>query len=364
MAGNTSSSPSTPSRWAVIVGVDKYSETEPEKNLKGCCNDAIIMYNFLRDSLIIKPENIRLHLARSKASATTIPDPPSTNATYWNFLGSLDHVASHAKPGDFVHVHFSGHGSREPTLLPKEKGESSKDERLCFTDEEMPDHELGARLDGMTALPKRLVVLVTLDCCFSGGAERLWDEWAVRCKPHSGELHPTSKRSSTAIESRVGGSEYDSPSSRSARNASLHKGWLYRDRGYNVIAACQPSEKSVEGPASSGLVHGALTSTLISELTNLGHRRSSTTYGAFQDLLEAVIRGTLSQFTTQQPMLLGPRDRILFESFRHDVTRGSPTCLYVLNVKDRCIVVNKGELSGISIGDIYCLSDPRKVKTS
>ena len=119
-----------PSRWAVVVGVDHYSSTEPSSNLRGAVNDAVLMYELLRDLLKIPESNIRLHLARNPGFLPTTSDPASTSPTITNLLQSIDHIIEHARPGDLVHIHFSGHGVRELTLhsdkkLPSEIIEST-----------------------------------------------------------------------------------------------------------------------------------------------------------------------------------------------------------------------------------------------
>jgi Caspase domain len=342
----------SPSKWAVITGIDYYSDSEPSMNLKGCANDAVLVYNFLRSSVGVPQSNMQLHLARDPACLPSPPDPASNRPTVINMLRSIDQVTCQANPGDFVHIHFSGHGTREPTLHPDKKSVTGQDERLCFTDSEMTDVEFGQKLDDMAGPPYNLVILVTLDCCFSGGATRGGKYSAVRCKPRK---RPALRAGPTTAFELSDDSYISGP----LRDATLKQGWLYRDRKYNAMTACQPYEKSTEGPDESGRVHGAFTSSLISQLNNLGNSRSFTTYAVLQGVVEAAMKGNLSKLTGQQPLLLGPRKRVLFESFTHN---DAPDFAHIIRISNSLLVIDRGRASGARLADVYRLSDPGKAR--
>ncbi|RWA05600.1 hypothetical protein EKO27_g9504 [Xylaria grammica] len=347
MAEDESIATEAPSAWAIVVGIDLYSTTHPAMNLRGACNDAVLLYQFLRSSLKIPKSNIRLHLSRDPHfTPLTAKDPPSLPPTFWEFLDSLDHIRREARPGDFVHIHFSGHGNREFTLHEDKKSKTDQDERLCFVDNEMTDVMFGEKLDELAAPPYNLTLLVTLDCCFSGGMTRDPRYSAVRNKPSSQaiELHPRDYNTEPSMSS-------------GSRDASLHKGWLYRDRAYNVIAACQPYEKSMEtpDPASGNRVYGALTSTLISQLKHLRGQRSFMTYNVFQGILESALKGTFGKITQQKPMLIGPRNRLLFLS---SVREDASTVASVRKVGSGVMFIDRGSVDGSNVGDIYTVSDP------
>ncbi|KAI3332158.1 caspase domain-containing protein [Xylariaceae sp. AK1471] len=351
MAEYESIATEAPSAWAIVVGIDLYSTTYQAMNLRGACNDAVLIYKFLRSSLKIPKSNIRLHLSRDLHTPLTVNDPPSLPPTFWDFLDSLDHIRRKARPGDFVHIHFSGHGNREITLHEDKKSMTDQDERLCFVDNEMTDVMFGEKLDELAAPPYNLTLLVTLDCCFSGGMTRDGHYSAVRNKPSSQAIafHPRDYKAEPSMSS-------------SSRDASLYKGWLYRDRAYNVIAACQPHEKSMEtpDPASGNRVYGALTSTLISQLKHLRDQRSFMTYNVFQGILESALKGTFGRITQQKPMLIGPRNRLLFLS---SVREDASTVASVRKVRSRVMFIDRGSVNGSNVGDIYTVSDPGAVKS-
>jgi hypothetical protein len=180
---------------------------------------------------------------------------------------------------------FFGHGTRAAILHEDKKSKTDQDERLCFVDNEMTDVMFGEKLDTMAAPPYNLTILVTLDCCFSGGMTRYGHYSALRSKPPNRPGEPNLR--GYGFEPNL------------SRDASLNKGWLYRNRAYNVIAACQPHEKCMEGPdpVSGNNIHGIITATMISQLNILGEQRYFMTYKVFQGVLEAALRGTFSHIT-------------------------------------------------------------------
>lgn len=127
------------------------------------------------------------------------------------------------------------------------------------------------------------------------------------------------------------------------------------------MTACQPHEESTEGPdtSRSGNVHGAFTSSLFTALVALGTRRYNITYETFQGALEAAMKGNLNKVTHQQPMHLGPRGRILFQSYDH----GSPSFAYVIEDRHDSLVISRGVVAGARRGDVYHILDPRKTQS-
>lgn len=334
-----------PTKWAVLVGVDLYSPIGLEQNLKGCVNDAVLVYNFLRDDLKVPKDNMCLHLERNPESAASIdaPDPEHLPATKASFLRSLKNVMDRTEEGHFVHIHFSGHGDYDEV----HETQPHPSQYLCFSDSDMEDVEFGNLLDDM-ARENKVTVLVTLDCCFSGGATRDHQpegDWAaIRCKPKPG-----------AEDDRTRGSngEDDDPD----RHITLQKGALYRDRHYTIMTACQPHEKCRELEVK-GRKHGLFTSSLISLLKTLSseeHNRHLSTYEMLQAALEVTIHRECDSRgkPRQNPTLFGPRSRVLFETMTLNDSRGFAV---VTSVAEGEVKLNRGHVSGTKQGDKYRLS--------
>lgn len=351
------SSHSTSARWAVLVGIDHYSDSDPRRNLNGCANDALLVRDCLLGSLCFLESNIRLHLASTPPGDAThaTPDPPSTKPSKTNIISSLNEVRDLASQGDFLLIHFSGHGDRRPTTFPERKTPLGQDELLCLVEgESWEDVEFGEKLD---ELSQKLTVLVFLDCCFSGGATRQGHEYCVRHNPRDLEVEP-----GTASANFVQGdqcsqvlSDNNSGILRGTRNATASDSWLYRERAYTVITSCQPFEEAKEKPIASrsNKWYGLMTSCLIQELTSLSPNFTDITYSSLHEILVAKVSEQLKFGGSgpQRPMLIGKRNRILFESRLQD-TKSSDTST-VLRSENGIITLNRGEISGVSIGDVY-----------
>ncbi|KAI0379233.1 hypothetical protein F5Y04DRAFT_290447 [Hypomontagnella monticulosa] len=317
-------------KWAVLVGVNHYSDSDPTMNLNGCYH---------------------LNVPETSSEFTDELDHiPRQDATRNNVFTAIDQVAAQARTGDYVHIHFSGHGDRQDTQYhPDKKLWDSKDEVLCLPDGDITDVEFGDRLDKMAS---SLVVLVTLDCCFSGGATRR-ENSKVRCK--SNYVPPTDgyyNRGSAASESQ---------STRGARTAIPTQSWLYRNRDYNAITACHPYEEAHENCPKSGKWQGALTRNLMTCLDSIGRERVSTTYAQLHGFLDALIKQQLRGL--QQPMLLGERNRLLFEPTIVPET-ASHAPAYVIGFSNGNVVINRGKSSGSVLGDVYSLRGPGTSDTS
>lgn len=110
------------------------------------------------------------------ASAPNEPHPP----TYDNVMAALEQVRTDAEPGDFVYIHFSGHGSRpKPQHNPEHHkrppaGNQLYEVLLLEGDRHLKDFEFGEFLDNLAS--KGLFIFVVLDCCHSGGVDRVEDD--------------------------------------------------------------------------------------------------------------------------------------------------------------------------------------------
>ena len=105
-----------PERYALVVGVSDYEAFDERLDLVGPGNDAVLVSEFLvRHGFAA--DNIRV---LSDASDTA--ERPTKAA----IMGALDQLASTVEQGDFVYLHFGGHGSQQPVVA--ERGASASSE--------------------------------------------------------------------------------------------------------------------------------------------------------------------------------------------------------------------------------------------
>lgn len=150
--------------YTLLIAINNYAPASNVPTLLGCENDV----NNLRDFLKKKyPEEI----ARFKTLL-------NEDATYDNVIAHFgkEHLLKATK-GDFVLIHFSGHGARglsAPEFKPYYP--DGRDENLICYDSRLPgkqdlaDKELAVLIERIAG--KGVEVIVILDCCHSGSGTR------------------------------------------------------------------------------------------------------------------------------------------------------------------------------------------------
>ncbi|KAF3904529.1 Metacaspase-1A [Orbilia brochopaga] len=323
-------------RWALLIGIDSYSTEGVGKDLDGCTRDIEKVYRVLNSSLNFPVSSITT-LIESVGPTTQLG---SRKPTRENVRNALDDLETKAKPGDFIYIHYSGHGCRVPTRYTELKGEGAMDEVLCTLEGYITDVELGETFDKLAN--KGLVVCVILDCCHSGGADRVstteGNHGRIRCLSDT----PAAVKAD--------------PKDRGFRNASLVKRWLYRERKYNLIAACQPSEVAREVNVD-GETMGAMTYHFLRSLDMLKNSREPVTYKNLQEVLRSSM---VSAGLSQQPMQLGDQTRFLFAD---NLSQTNPSLFANTTISSagNLVTLDKGLSSGISVGDRFRLYNYNRI---
>ncbi|XP_022734348.1 metacaspase-4-like [Durio zibethinus] len=139
---------------AVLIGCN-YPGTKAE--LKGCINDVIRMQKCLIERYGFSEEDIKILIDT---------DDSYTQPTGKNIRRALNDLVRSAEPGDFLFVHYSGHGTR----LPAETGDDDDtgyDECIVpcdmnlITDDDFRDF--------VDKVPEGCRVTIVSDSCHSGG---------------------------------------------------------------------------------------------------------------------------------------------------------------------------------------------------
>jgi hypothetical protein len=313
--------------FAVLVGINDY--LGQSLNLSGCLNDVRTVKKFLVEANGVPPGNIKT------LTSPPLESGPSDLPTKRNFLDLVHSVAKQAAeagPDTLLFIHYSGHGDRVDTRYPDKKT-GNYDEVLCTLDEPLTDVEVDGLLDGLAK--QKLAVLVVLDCCHSGGADRDDGQGAIRC-PSQPAQHAWVKSSD-----------------RGDRNAVVSESWFYRGRSHNLLAACQPHEFARERQDDNGSVVGVMSYFLYKALRNLQASSQPVTYGKLMEHLESLCGG-IGSLSRQQPMHLGDRTRLLFGK---DTDQASIEGLHagIIRVREQSIILDKGSVHGIGLGDRFRL---------
>ncbi|KAK6133124.1 hypothetical protein DH2020_033163 [Rehmannia glutinosa] len=139
---------------AVLIGCN-YPGTKAE--LKGCINDVRRMYRCLVDRYGFSEEDITVLIDTADSH---------TQPTGGNIRAALADLVSSAESGDFLFVHYSGHGTR----LPAETGEDDDtgyDECIVPTDMNLITEDDFREL--VDKVPEGCRITMVSDSCHSGG---------------------------------------------------------------------------------------------------------------------------------------------------------------------------------------------------
>lgn len=156
---------STPRKLALLVGINKYPQTERFSQLRGCVNDVELQRQLLVYRFGFQDSDIK----------TLTDDQASRQGILEAFE---EHLIKQAKPGDVVVFHFSGHGSRiadpesiapdhlNSTLVPADDSPLSSQGNV----HDIMGHTLFLLMFALREKTEN--VTVVLDSCHSGGATR------------------------------------------------------------------------------------------------------------------------------------------------------------------------------------------------
>ncbi|HWA20541.1 MAG TPA: caspase family protein [Devosia sp.] len=165
--------PAQAENYALLVAATEYPNLAEKYWLKGPANDAILVHDYLVNSAPVKfaPDNVEV-LATA---------PGLENPTHANILAGLQRIADEAKEGDFVYLHFSGHGTEQPAIdditepdgkdevfLPSDTMMAPKGEKAMPN--ALTDNEIGDALAKIR--DKGAFVWAIFDNCHSGTVTR------------------------------------------------------------------------------------------------------------------------------------------------------------------------------------------------
>lgn len=323
------------SNYAVIVGVSKYPSLPASTGLKGPGNDATMIRAFLlsRSPVLFKTENV----------AVLADDlPGAVEPTRANILSALEKVAAQASSGDFVYLHFSGHGYQLPSnqgsetdgfdevLLPKDT--RPWDEASRSVPNVITDDELGRQIKGLTA--NGAFVWAVFDACHSGTATRAAPPAKAKLRKISPEEVGMPRQAMFSFPGikQSGWTTQDLPIEMPQKN---------QPGGYVAFFAAQSNETTPEMPlpTEDGMVFGLFTYTLFSKL-------SENPAVTFRQLGDSVLQHYASMNrTSSTPLFEGDLDRTVFRVRNREFVRQWP-----INASGKGATVQAGLIDGLTRG--------------
>ena len=334
------------SHWAVLIGINFYKE--PLKSLEGCVRDVQSIENYLKTRHTpIQIDVLTASTPSDKGSGHPC-EKPNLWPTYQNVASRLRKIIEKAGHGDFVYIHFSGHGTQmDARSFDKYSNKDTGDLALVLFDEDtisgtryLHSRDLADLLNKM--VEKGLLVTLVLDCCFSGSVVRRDDRdydgiRTVTYDPAVDVAYPP--RLDINLSFHVG--------STARRDAHMLGNLLISPDGYTILSACGPHEIAQE-LTLGGKKNGALSYFLVRTL--LSQTDTKITHQSIYDHLRMKFH---VYWPRQTPMRYGNRNFSFFGKRRPE---GNAAFIHVLRRPegDR-LYLGAGHVHGVSEDDEYAV---------
>ncbi|KAL6798175.1 caspase domain-containing protein [Trichoderma sp. SZMC 28012] len=340
--------PSLPqNRWAILIGLDYYRD---EECLQGCVRDVSKMKDYLEAG----PDPVNITILTASAPDDSSSRLPLGDQDAWptlsNVIKALKRVIDSAKKGDFVYIHYSGHGTRVK-ISAKSAHEVENLALVLFHDQNGIQYLYGNTLASCfkRMVDKGLLVTVVLDCCFSGSVLRTGNVRGVGIR--SVDYDPTIAAATLPEHQDYFGSRgVDYP----LRDSTLRYDWIVNPDGYTILSACGPHEIAQELEVNTGERkerRGALSYFLMEALSALRNRGVDITHESLYEYMRIKFHAS---WPRQTPMRYGNRS---FSFFGGPATVSITPFVQVYE-KGNVLCLDAGEAHGVHVGDTYILYPP------
>ncbi|KAI9889130.1 MAG: hypothetical protein M1814_005792 [Vezdaea aestivalis] len=348
---------------AVLVGIDAYHE----KPLTSCVRDVEDFKAYLEhDYLGWMSEAPNIYsLTAPSTKEIDLPDRSTTSSkssnlskdrrswpTYDNVKATFLGVLSQAQAGDFVYIHFSGHGT---TIPPSQGFSNSATGELALVllrgltgISLLKGSELASLIKDM--VNKGLTVTLVLDCCFAGSTMR--DDGSTRFVMFDPKFHAAPETGARTTPGVERGTEKSSH-----REASMLPNWLINPDGYSILTACGPTESAGSIVDENRLSHGALSYLLLRALKRLDHGYA-TQQLIYQHLRIKFLETESVRRLVQNPILYGNSTL----SFFGPANLGTSSALVPIIQSGDGLRLEAGEAHGVSNGDTFVVTALRPAK--
>jgi hypothetical protein len=336
--------------YALIVAASDYPNLDQKYWLKGPKNDETLVRDYLVNSAPVKfePQNV---VALGSGDGMQL-------ATHQAILDSLGKIAREAKPGDFVYLHFSGHGSQQPAKADTTEADG-RDEVFLAADTQM------APADNPSYLPN-----VLTDDEVSGALKAIRKTgafvWVVYDSCHSGTMTRGAPDNGDSADRKVDPSDLGIPDSAFAQAAASDAGGsseravplaadAYADDASNAqegglvaFFAAQTSETTQErgfdvaqaDGTTAKVPYGVFTYSIFSALA----KNPNLTY---RQLAQSVLASYAAQNTLKPtPLFEGKLDAPVFGASDAAAAEQWPT----VAAPDGSLSISAGQLHGLAVG--------------
>ncbi len=301
----------SPTKHALLIGVNNYSNT-PLRSLYGARNDIGLISEILNNQRFGFSGNVTVLL--------------DEQATHSNIKNSFEALAAKVNQGDFVYIHYSGHGSYTQNLTASETEPydqtwvsfgSRNSATKGIDHDDILDDELHEWLIPIFA--KAAQVVFISDSCHSASVTR--GDVVVRAAPSAKETHPLATHS--------------------FKSSDLSGGV--------TIGAAQDDELAGEYTTPKGEKYGLFT-------WHWGQVLETAKPGeTWNDLFKKTQARVTQTRKSQHPQITG---QLIDQPVFGDQYKGISQRIAVTDVLGNKGVIRAGLLAGVTPGSIYRLYDP------
>ena len=334
------STPAQAENRALLIGANEYPNLKQDFWLKGPANDVKLVETYLTTAAPVPfpPENV-----------TVLADglPGKQAPTLAAIRTAFANLAAQAQEGDFIYLHFSGHGSQAPALNPETELDGLDElflpvdigpwnDSVGIVENALVDDEIGQMIDAIRA--KGANVWAVFDSCHSGTVTRAApsDDEDVRTRqlpPEALGLKPVDMETATRALPQA--------NPRAKPQAPVDVGQA--SGSFTAFFAAQTNEVTPEKNLPKGkpnrVPQGVFTYTLFETLAEY----PNATYGQIgQEVLRKYAVKNLARST---PLFEGDLDRVVFQG-----TEGTRIAQWPAASDGTSFTIPAGTLHGLSEG--------------
>jgi hypothetical protein len=352
--------------YALLIGASEYQNLAEKWWLKGPKNDVALAYTYLTTEAPVPfAEDNVIVLADGLEGIKT-----DGHATLAEIRAAFARLEAELQPGDFVYLHFSGHGTQAPAadpdseldgldemFLPVDIGDWN--DGVGQVENSLVDDEIGRLIDSLRA--RGADVWVVFDSCHSGTATRdvAPEDEDVAVRQLDPSVLGVPELTEEAQSRGVGGGDpraapeapVDATDEKKIATADgVEPGALV------AFFAAQTNEVTPEKRLPKGKPdrkpQGVFTYTLFQTLAEY----PNATYGQIaQEVLRKYAVGNLAKST---PLFEGDLDQVVFEA-----EPGGRVAQWPAEVTDAGITIPAGELHGLSQGAVLAVMESAAATT-
>ncbi|KAH6839479.1 caspase domain-containing protein [Chaetomium sp. MPI-CAGE-AT-0009] len=348
-----------PKKFALLIGIDHYDNLAIAHDLWGSVRDIDAAETLLKS--VAAPDTIIKLTSPNPYSADRAAELVATDSsappTLENVVQAFDKITDEAQAGDFVYIHFSGHGFRIASKFPSFKSNALDEALALFSEQKrswgrvveyLRDVEMAYLLKRIA--DKDAMITLVLDCCHSGGAVRGGNR--VR-----GVQIPADKlveRELIAPEATLRAAWVPS-SGGNVRGASTMRHWMTSSNGIEFLAACRSNQKAQEAYPEDGC-RGLMSLSLETVINSNKERASSLSFGEVYNLVEQMVTDQHDEKDGPQNVVFGGRrNRSFFGT--DQIEQQCPTVTKVEELDDDKvrITLDVGTAHGVRKQDKFAL---------